>query len=107
MYAIVEIKGQQFKAEEGRYLYVQHLGEEVKEGDAIAFDKVLLLDADGDIKVGAPAVEGAKVNCEVLVPLVKGEKVIVFKKKRRKGYRRKNGHRQQFTKIMVKTIEHA
>ncbi len=78
MYAIVEIKGQQFKAEEGRYLYVQHLGEEVKEGDAIAFDKVLLLDADGDIKVGAPAVEGAKVNCEVLVPLVKGEKVIVF-----------------------------
>ncbi len=107
MYAIVEIKGQQFKAEEGRYLYVQHLGEEVKEGDAIAFDKVLLLDADGDIKVGAPAVKGAKVNCEVLVPLVKGEKVIVFKKKRRKGYRRKNGHRQQFTKIMVKTIEHA
>ena len=89
MYAIVEIKGQQFKAEEGRYLYVQHLGEEVKEGDAVAFDKVLLLDADGDIKVGAPAVEGAKVNCEVLVPLVKGEKVIIFKKKRRKGYRRK------------------
>ncbi|MEZ3531908.1 MAG: 50S ribosomal protein L21 [Muribaculaceae bacterium] len=105
MYAIVEIKGQQFKAEEGKFLYVHHLGEDLKEGDAVAFDKVLLIEADGDVKVGAPAVEGAKVNCEVLVPLVKGEKVIVFKKKRRKGYRRKNGHRQQFTKVMVKSIE--
>ena len=105
MYAIVEIKGQQFKAEEGKFLYVHHLGEDLKQGDAVAFDKVLLIEADGDVKVGAPAVEGAKVNCEVLVPLVKGEKVIVFKKKRRKGYRRKNGHRQQFTKVMVKSIE--
>ena len=105
MYAIVEIKGQQFKAEEGKYLYVHHLGDEVKEGDAISFDKVLLLEADGNVTVGAPAVEGAKVNCEVLVPLVKGEKVIVFKKKRRKGYRRKNGHRQQFTKVPIKNIE--
>ncbi len=105
MYAIVEIKGQQFKAEEGKYLYVHHLGDEVKEGDAISFDKVLLLEADGNVTVGAPAVEGAKVNCEVLIPLVKGEKVIVFKKKRRKGYRRKNGHRQQFTKILIKNIE--
>ena len=104
MYAIVEIKGQQFKAEEGKYLYVHHLGD-VKEGDAISFDKVLLLDADGDVTVGAPAIEGAKVNCEVLLPLVKGEKVIVFKKKRRKGYRRKNGHRQQFSKVLVKSIE--
>ncbi|MCM1152928.1 MAG: 50S ribosomal protein L21 [Muribaculum sp.] len=104
MYAIVEIKGQQFKAEAGKYLYVHHLGEEVKEGDAVCFDKVLLLDADGDVTVGAPAVEGAKVNGEVLIPLVKGEKVIVFKKKRRKGYRRKNGHRQQFTKVMIKEI---
>lgn len=107
MYAIVEIKGQQFKAEEGKYLYVHFLGEEVKDGDAVAFDKVLLLDADGDVKVGAPAVEGAKVNCEVHLPLVKGEKVIVFKKKRRKGYRRKNGHRQCFTKVLVKSIENA
>ncbi len=107
MYAIVEIKGQQFKAEEGKYLYVHHLGEDVKEGQMVTFDKVLLLDADGDVKVGAPAVEGAKVNCEVLEPLVKGEKVIVFKKKRRKGYRRKNGHRQQFTKVLIKNIEKA
>ena len=104
MYAIVEIKGQQFKAAEGKFLYVHHLGGEVKEGEAVSFDKVLLLDADGDVKVGAPAVEGAKVECEVLEPLVKGEKVIVFKKKRRKGYRRKNGHRQQFTKVMIKKI---
>ena len=104
MYAIVEIKGQQFKAEEGKYLYVHFLGEEVKEGDAVAFDKVLLLDADGDVKVGAPAVEGAKVNCEVLLPLVKGEKVIVFKKKRRNDYRRKNGHRQMFSQIVIKDV---
>lgn len=104
MYAIVEIKGQQFKAEEGKYLYVHHLGEDVKEGQEVVFDKVLLLDADGDVKVGAPAVEGAKVSCEVVMPLVKGEKVIVFKKKRRKGYRRKNGHRQQFTKVVIKSI---
>ncbi|MDE7179664.1 MAG: 50S ribosomal protein L21 [Muribaculaceae bacterium] len=104
MYAIVEIKGQQFKAEEGKYLYVNHLGDEVKEGDAVSFDKVLLLDVDGDVKVGVPAVEGAKVECEVLLPLVKGDKVIVFKKKRRKGYRRLNGHRQQFTKVMIKKI---
>lgn len=107
MYAIVEIKGQQFKAEEGKYLYVHHLGDEVKEGEAISFDKVLLVDADGNVTVGAPTVEGAKVNCEVLEPLVKGDKVIVFKKKRRKGYRRKNGHRQQFSKVIVKSIVNA
>ena len=104
MYAIVEIKGLQFKAEEGKYLYVNHLGDNINAGDQLTFDKVLLLDADGDVKVGAPAVEGASVTAEVLVPLVKGEKVIVFKKKRRKGYRRKNGHRQQFTKILIKSI---
>lgn len=104
MYAIVEIKGQQFKAEEGKFLYVHYLGEDAKEGEAVAFDKVLLLDADGDVKIGAPAVEGAKVECEVLTSLVKGEKVIVFKKKRRKGYRRKNGHRQCFTKVLIKKI---
>ena len=105
MYAIVEIKGQQFKAEAGKYMYVHHLGDEVKEGETVVFDKVLLLDADGDVTVGAPAVEGAKVTCEVLLPLVKGDKVLVFKKKRRKGYRRLNGHRQQFSKVLVKNIE--
>ena len=85
MYAIVEIQGQQFKAEAGKYLYVHYLGENVKEGDSIDFDKVLLIDADGDVKVGAPTVEGAKVVCEVKRPLVKGDKVLVFKKKRRKA----------------------
>ena len=105
MYAIVEIKGQQLKAEEGKYLYVHHLG--AAEGEAISFDKVLLLEADGAVKVGAPTVEGASVKCEVLEPLVKGDKVLVFKKKRRKGYRRLNGHRQQFTKVLVKSIVNA
>ena len=89
MYAIVEIKGQQFKAEEGKFLYVHHLGD-VKQGDAVEFEKVLLLDVDGDVKIGAPAVEG--------------DKVLVFKKKRRKGYRRLNGHRQQFSKVLIKKI---
>ena len=104
MYAIVEIQGQQFKAEAGKYLYVHYLGENVKEGDSIDFDKVLLIDADGDVKVGAPTVEGAKVVCEVKRPLVKGDKVLVFKKKRRKGYRRLNGHGQCFTQVEIKDV---
>ena len=104
MYVIVEIQGQQFKAEQGRFLYVHHLGEKVEKGQAVEFDRVLLVDADGAVKVGAPTVEGAKVVCEVEEPLVKGDKVIVFKKKRRKGYRVKNGHRQQFSKVRIKEI---
>jgi large subunit ribosomal protein L21 len=99
MYVIVEIQGQQFKAEKDRFLYVHYLGDNVKEGDSVEFDRVLLADADGEVKVGAPTVEGAKVVCEIATPLV-----IVFKKKRRKGYRRKNGHRQYFTKIVIKDI---
>ena len=104
MYVIVEIQGQQFKAEQGKYLYVHYLGEDKKEGEAVEFDRVLLVDAEGAVKVGAPTVEGAQVVCEVAEPLVKGEKVIVFKKKRRKGYRRKNGHRQYFTKVVIKEV---
>ena len=104
MYAIVEIKGQQFKAEAGKFLYVHYLGEEVKAGDSVEFNKVLLVDADGAVKVGAPTVEGAKVVCEVAETLVKGEKVLVFKKKRRKGYRRLNGHRQYFSKVVIKDV---
>lgn len=104
MYAIVEIQGQQFKAEAGKFLYVHYLGDDKKEGDTVEFDRVLLLDADGNVKVGAPTVEGAKVVCEVAVPLLKGDKVIVFKKKRRKGYRKKNGHRQCFTKVVIKDL---
>ena len=104
MYVIVETQGQQFKAEKDRFLYVHYLGEEVKEGQTVEFDRVLLADVDGEVKVGAPTVEGAKVVCEVATPLVKGDKVIVFKKKRRKGYRRKNGHRQYFTKVVIKDV---
>lgn len=104
MYAIVEIQGQQFKAEAGKFLYVHYLGENVKEGDVVDFEKVLLIDADGAVKVGAPTVEGAKVVCEVKRPLVKGDKVLVFKKKRRKGYRRLKGHRQCFTQVEIKDV---
>lgn len=103
MYVIVEIQGQQFKAEAGRFLYVHHL-DNAENGQTVEFDRVLLVDADGAVKVGVPTVEGAKVVCEVEEALVKGDKVIVFKKKRRKGYRVKNGHRQQFSKIRVKEI---
>ena len=73
-------------------------------GKTVEFDKVLLVDADGAVKVGAPTVKGAKVVCEVVNPLVKGDKVIVFKMKRRKDYRKKNGHRAQFTQVEVKSV---
>jgi len=104
MYAIVEIQGQQFRAEAGKKLYVHYLGDERKEGDTVEFDRVLLVDADGAVTVGAPTVEGAKVVCEVKTPLVKGEHIIVFKKRRRKGYRRLNGHRQTFTQLEIKEV---
>ncbi len=103
MYGIVEIQGQQFKVEKGQKLFVHHL-KSVNEGDTVEFDKVMLVDNNGAVTVGAPLVEGAKVVCEVLQPLVKGKKVLVFHKKRRKGYQKLNGHRQQFTQISVKEI---
>ena len=103
MYAIVEILGQQFKVEAGRKLYVHRMNE-AERGAQVEFDKVLLVDNNGEIKVGLPTVEGAKVVCEVLSPLVKGDKVLIFHKKRRKGHRKLNGHRQQFTEVSVKEI---
>ena len=103
MYAIVEINGQQFKAEEGKKLFVHHI-KDVEAGKTVEFDKVLLVDKDGSITVGAPTVEGAKVVVEVVNPLVKGDKVIVFKMKRRKDYRKKNGHRSQFTEVEIKSV---
>ena len=103
MYAIVEIQGQQFKVEEGKKLFVHHI-KDVEAGKTVEFEKVLLVDADGAVKVGAPTVEGAKVVCEVVEPLVKGDKVIVFKMKRRKDSRKKNGHREQFTQVEVKSV---
>ena len=103
MYAIVEINGQQFKVEEGTKLFVHHM-KDTEAGQTVEFDKVLLVDKDGAVTVGAPAVEGAKVVVEVVNPLVKGDKVIVFKMKRRKDYRKKNGHRAQFTEVEVKQV---
>lgn len=103
MYVVVEIKGQQFKAEEGRKLFVHHI-QDAEKGAVVEFDKVLLADNDGEVKVGAPVIEGAKVVCEVVSPLVKGDKVLVFHKKRRKGYRKLKGHRQQFTEILIKEV---
>jgi large subunit ribosomal protein L21 len=101
MYAIVEIAGQQFKVEKDRKLYVHRL--EAEEGSNIDIDKVLLVDNDGKVAVGTPNVKGAKVTAKVLSHL-KGDKVVVFKKKRRKGYRVKNGHRQYLTQIQIESI---
>lgn len=103
MYVIVEINGQQFKVEEGKKLFVHHM-QEGESGTTVEFDRVLLVDNGGTVTVGTPTVEGAKVVCEIVSPLVKGDKVLVFKKKRRKGYRKLNGHRQQFTELTIKQI---
>jgi len=101
MYAIVEIAGQQMKAEKGRKIYVHRL--ENAEGETVVFNKVLLVDNEGDVKVGTPVVEGASVTVTVLEHM-KGDKVLVFKKKRRKGYQKMNGHRQYLTKIQIEEV---
>ena len=101
MYAIVEIAGQQFKVSKDLKVYVHRLSNE--EGSNVSFDKVLLLDNNGDITLGAPAIEGASVEAKVLQHL-KGDKVIIFKKKRRKGYKKRNGHRQYLTQIIIESI---
>ena len=103
MYVIVEIQGQQFKVEKDQKVFVHHL--EGEEGTQVEFNKVLLVDNDGAVTVGTPIIEGAKVTAEIINPLVKGDKVLVFKKKRRKGYRKLNGHRQQFSQIVIKNIQ--
>ena len=103
MYVIVDIQGQQFNLEQGRRLFI-HYVKGAESGAVVEFDKVLLVDKDGAVTVGTPVVEGAKVVCEVITPLVKGDKVLVFHKKRRKGYRKLNGHRQQFSEVLVKEI---
>ena len=102
MYAIVEIAGQQFKIEKDQQIFVNRLQE--KEGSKVDFDKILLLDNSGKINVGAPVIKGAKVTAKVLKHL-KGDKIIVFKKKRRKGYKVKNGHRQYLTKLEILSID--
>lgn len=101
MYAIVNIAGQQLKVEKDQHLFVNRLPG--KEGDKVTFDEVLLVDNGGKVSVGAPAVAGAKVTAKVVEHL-KGDKVVVFKKKRRKGYQTLNGHRQLLTKIAIDGI---
>ena len=101
MYAIVEIAGQQFKVAKDQKVFVHRLQED--EGAKVNFDNVLLLDNDGKVQVGAPAIKGAQVSAKILRHL-KGDKVIVFKKKRRKGYKKKNGHRQYLTEIQIENI---
>ncbi len=102
MYAIVTIAGQQFKVEKDQQIYVHRLQNEVDSN--VEFSDVLLVDNDGKVKVGAPTVKGALVSAKV-VDHLKGDKVVVFKKKRRKGYKVKNGHRQSFTKILIENIK--
>ena len=101
MYAIVEMAGQQFKVSKDQKVFVHRLDD--AEGSEVIFDKVLLLDQNGAITIGAPTIDGASVQAKVLRH-VKGDKVIVFKKKRRKGYKVKNGHRQFFTEIQISEI---
>ena len=101
MYAIVEIAGQQFKAEAGKKIYVHRL--EGNEGDSISFDKVLLTDSEGAVKVGTPTVAGVKVNAKIVAHL-KDDKVKIFKKKRRKTYKKTQGHRQSLTQISIESI---
>tara|TARA_B100000809_G_C15068894_1_gene505237 strand:+ start:931 stop:1461 length:531 start_codon:yes stop_codon:yes gene_type:complete len=98
MYAIVEIAGQQFKVEKDQQVFVHRL--DAQEGDKIKFDDVYLIEDNGNVTVGAPAINGAQVSASVLRHL-KGDKVIIFKKKRRKGYKKKNGHRQYLTEIKI------
>ena len=101
MYAIVEIAGQQFKVERGNKVYVHRL--QANEGADVEFDRVLLIDNAGKVTVGNPVVEGAKVAATV-IGHQKGDKVIVFKKKRRKGYQKWNNHRQSFTQILIQGV---
>ena len=101
MYAIVEIAGQQFKVAKDQKVFVHRLPEE--EGAKVSFDNVLLIGEGDKVTIGAPATDGAQVGAKVLKHL-QGDKVIVFKKKRRKGYRKKNGHRQALTEILIEGI---
>lgn len=101
MYAIVDIAGQQFKVQKDKKVFVHRLA--AAEGSSVEFDKVLLVENEGKISVGTPVLEGAKVTAKVLEH-TKGDKVLVFKKKRRKGYQKMNGHRQSFTQVLIEEI---
>ncbi len=101
MYAIVDIAGKQFKVTQDQYVYAPKMQGEA--GASVEFDKVLLVDNDGKVEVGTPMLKGAKVAGKILEH-VRDDKVIVFKKKRRKGYKVRNGHRQDFTKVLIEKI---
>lgn len=101
MYAIIETGGKQYQVEEGKTIFVEKLN--VEEGSKVSFDRVLLVSNNGDIKVGSPIVEGAKVEGTVELQ-GKGKKVIIFKFKAKKNYRKKKGHRQPFTKVKIESI---
>jgi large subunit ribosomal protein L21 len=102
MYAIVDIAGKQFKVTKDQQIFAPKLSGEA--GDKVEFNEVLLVDNDGKVKIGTPTVKGAKVSGKIVEHL-KGDKVIVFKKKRRKGYKKKNGHRQDYTKLLIEDIK--
>jgi len=101
MFAIVSIAGQQFKVEEGQQIFVHRLA--ANEGDSVSFDAVHLVENEGKVTIGTPLIGGANIKASVLGH-VKGDKVIVFHKKRRKGYRKRNGHRQQFTELKITEV---
>ncbi len=101
MYAIVDIAGQQFKVEQGQEIFVHRL--EGEEGANVEFNDVLLIDNEGKVSVGTPHVDGASINAKIITHL-KGDKVLVFKKKRRKGYQKENGHRQYLSKVLIEKI---
>jgi len=101
MYAIVDIAGKQFKVEANKYLYAPLMDGQA--GAQVSFDKVLLIDDGSSVSVGTPVLKGASISGKIMEH-VKGDKEIVFKKKRRKGYAKKNGHRQQYTRVMIESI---
>jgi large subunit ribosomal protein L21 len=101
MFAIVSIAGQQFKVTEGQQIFVHRLA--ANEGDSVSFDTVHLIDNNGSVRIGEPNIKGASVKVSVITH-VKGDKVVVFHKNRRKGYRKKNGHRQSFTQVKIESI---
>ncbi len=102
MYAIVDIAGKQYKVENKQTIYTDKL--EGKEGSKVEFDQVLFIEKDGKAQVGTPTLKGAKVTGKIEAH-VKGDKVVVFKKKRRKGYKTKNGHRQEYTQVLIEGIK--
>ena len=101
MYAVIKTGGKQHKVSEGDVIAIEKINGD--KGDAIVFDQVLMVEKEGDIRVGRPVVEGAKVTGEILAQ-TKGDKLIVFKTKKRKGFHKKNGHRQQLTSMRIKEI---